>query len=385
MSTKQGNTNYVKNQGKQSFQQQEAKPILVKDFDIKKLKISEPDGEGEFNKAQFGAWVKYNDGQFLFQTPVFKITQYGVPGVLAEYKTTEKQRRALKFPLDDQPGCNELKQFFEKLEKKLRDEKESLLIDKKKNSIIEDVEDEDNKFKIKEIIKTPKKETKAQLKQREEEWLKKGKDFSKRTQKCQYWKAKLDDDFNTQVIKTPVWLRDPDWEEKHPGVPETIKDMVKVMPRDADHLTELMPYGSTVKLIIAVVKFVVDKTPLANGLNYGFNFKIKMIECTPRKQAASLSNALADYAFVDTNVEETQEGENVEGEVVETEGTEEGTEVVEGEEEGEEEAEEGEEEEGEESEEQEPEPPKKPVTTKVAAPTKPVAKPASKPASKPKK
>ncbi len=385
MSTKQGNTNYVKNQGK-PFQQQESKPILVKDFDIKKLKVLELKGDGEFNKNQFTAWVKYNNENLNVQTPVFQITQYGVPGFFAEYNTTEKQRLNMKFPLDDQPGCNELKQFFGKLEKKLKDEKLSLLGEQ----VIEDVEDEENQFKLKEITRTPKKETKAKLKEIEEKWKSQNKDFSKRTQKCQFWRAKLDVDFKTGAIKTPVWLRDPDWEEKHPGVPETMKDMTKVMPRNADHLTEIMPYGSTVKLIFSISNFFADKTALAaTGLNYGFNFKIKMIECTPRKQGPSLISSLADYAFVDTNVvedapenEDAPEGETVEGETVEGETEEAGDEEAGDEEEG------GDEESGEggdeESEEKPVEPIKKVVPTKVTSPTKPVVKPVTKPI-KPKK
>ena len=83
-------------------------------------------------------------------------------------------------------------------------------------------------------------------------------------------------DFKTGTITTPIWLRDPDWEEKNPGVPETFKDMTRVIPRDADHLTELMPWGSTIRVLIAVTNFYADKTPLNNSLSYGLKFKIKM-------------------------------------------------------------------------------------------------------------
>jgi hypothetical protein len=166
-------------------------------------------------------------------------------------------------------------------------------------------------------------------------------------------------DFKTNTITTPVWLRDPDWEEKHPGVPETFKDMTRVIPRDADHLTELMPWGSTVRLLITVSNFYADKTPLNNSLSYGFKFKIKMIECTPRKKNPSMVSLLPEYAFVD-NDGEVEVLEEVKVDVKEPEN----------EDEEEEEEEEGEEEE-EEEEEEEPEPPK-PVAKVVA---KPVAKP----------
>ena len=122
MSTKTANTNNVKFQGKQSYQAQaESKPILISTFDSKKLKVTEIDINNTRCKSQMIGWVKYNNETFNWQTPTFKISQYGVSD-LTEYVTTEKQRLTLKFPLDDQPGCQELKQFFGKIDKKMKDE-----------------------------------------------------------------------------------------------------------------------------------------------------------------------------------------------------------------------------------------------------------------------
>ena len=132
--SKPANTNNVKNQPKV-----EAKPVLIKDFNPKKLVVMPLDDKNEFNKQQMIGWVKYNNEQFNWQSPYFKLTQYGVPGILPEYNTTERQRQNLKFPLDDQPGCIELKQYFAKIDKKLKDEKETLL----SSEIIDLVEDED--------------------------------------------------------------------------------------------------------------------------------------------------------------------------------------------------------------------------------------------------
>ena len=112
-----------------------------------------------------------------------------------------------------------------------------------------------------------------------------------RRKESDFWIAKLTYDPVTGKILTPIWMRDPDWEKKHPGIVEKPR---RIMPKNVDHLAELMPLGSTIRLIIENNKYVVCEIPNLY-IKYMPDLKILMIECTPRKKTMSLS----DYSFSD--------------------------------------------------------------------------------------
>jgi len=168
----------------------------------------------------------------------------------------------VKFPLDDQIGCKKLKQFYSKLDKK----------------ILEMYTNKNIKFQYDPIIKDPKTNMHEKI--------------MKKKIQSQYWNAKIDYDSGTDKIITPVFLRDPDHKEKNPGIKEIPK---KIIPKNADHLAELIPWGSTVRLIIQCNKFVVYEVPNKKE-RHKLYFTIKMIECTPRKK-----NPLLNYSFCDSD------------------------------------------------------------------------------------
>lgn len=342
------------------------KVVTTQQFDLKKLNFEDLDPENEFCPTQMIGWVRYDGETLNYRTPEFEISQYGVSsdGAGTPWPKEEKDRMTIKFPVDPvQPACDEIKGVFTKIDKKMSSKKD--LFDPE---ILREMEEATGfPYTLRPLVRDPKKETPMQRKEAEKKWAAAKKDFSKRKEKCQFWKAKIDSDFKTKKIKTIVWLKDPNWVAKFEGDKEVPQ---KIIPNNIDHLYELVPYGSKVSVVVAFSKWYADKAEKDGKLVYGVGLKIKQMLVTPRKMADSSARDLPEFAFGDEEVveEETGEGETNEGTNEETK-------------EEEQEEEENNEEELEEEEEPEPEPePPKPVNTKKA-PTKvePVKTPAKTP------
>lgn len=381
MSTKQSNTGNASNTKQNTFKagqrpaQAQPRPIVCKNFNVNKLKITDFKSDGEYCKFQSMGFVKYDDKKCLIQTPWFNISQYGV-SKLGDYVTTEEQRMTLKLPLDEQEGCVELGGTFGKIDKQLEK-------DKKVNIPQEILDDEDpaditTQFQYKPIVRTPQKLTPAKLKALQKKWAEEGKDWSKRKEKCNFWKAKLDVDYTTKKILTPIYVKDAE-NEAAPGV--------KHMVADADELLEYMPYGSKVRMVIELSRFYAEKSSKGEGqsLKFGIAMKIKQIESFPKISGGGGSTTLQEYAFVDENEDENAEANNEEETTNETAkdttANEDGDDDNDAEDDDDEDSDDDDDDDdGEDEVETE-----KPVEPVKAAPTKPtpVVKPAAKPAAKP--
>lgn len=325
------NVNYKNTQAKGQQPPKQEKITTTKNFNVSKLKIVDIDPENEFCKAQMIGWVRYEEETLHIQTPEFKLTQYGA-STLSEFIKTEKDRQTIKLPLDDQPGCNELKEkMFNHIDNKMKKEKTTIF----PPEILEGMEEDGVVFTYTPIVRDPKKETAMEKKAVEKKWKELGKDITKRTQKCQFWKAKLNTKRdNADELDVVCWVKDPDWTPSFEGEVEKAR---KVCPKNVDELLEVMPWGSTVRFVVTFNKFYADKTPKDDKLKYGLGMKIKQIMTTPRKSADGPSKSLPEYAFVDADEEEEEKKEeNVEDDGEEEEGEDEEEDDGEDEEEGDE-------------------------------------------------
>ena len=280
---------------KQGAQKNEAQKVVsTQNLDINKLTFEDLDPENEFCPTQMIGWVRYEGDTLNLRTPEFEISQYGVSsdGADTPWPKKEEERMTLKFPLDAQPGCVELKSTFGKIDKKMGDK--ASLFDPEVLQMME--EGTGFPYTLRPLVRDPKKETPMQRKEAEKKWAAQKKDFSKRKDKCQFWKAKIDVDFKTKKIKTILWMKDPDWVPKFEGDKEVPQ---KIIPNNADHLFELVPYGSKVSVVVAFSKWYADKAEKEGKLVYGVGLKIKQMLVTPRKKSDMGSKAIPEFAFED--------------------------------------------------------------------------------------
>ena len=224
------------------------------------------------------SYPRYGGSNFVFQTPEFKITQYGIPP-LGKFAKDDSARTTLKLPLDDQPGCVQLSNMFQKLDTKMPQMKSEIF--KKVPKIAPTME-------YKPIIREPR--SNDDLIEEETTTPQK----SNKIDKCNFWKAKLDLDYNRgNIIRCPVFVKDPDNPTAKPE---------KVKVENATQLSDYLNLYSTVRMIVMVNKMWAEKSPKEQGMKrkYGLSFKIMSMEVTPRpKTGGSLHDAFESYAFVD--------------------------------------------------------------------------------------
>lgn len=260
-------------------------PFTVDKFNIKNFSLTDLQSN-ERSKAQLIAYPRYNEGMAVFQTPEFTISQYGIPPI-GDYAKTDSERTTLKLCLDpEQEECVQLQsQVFEPIDKHMKDVATQKELFKAPN-----LEKVRKSFMYKTIVREPQ-ESEAI------EEPKESPDKPKRP-KCNFWKAKLDTDFETGRIITSVFVRDP-------SNPEAKPTLQKV-----DSVTELekvMPWGSKVRFIVMMNKLWAEKNPKGDSKtrSYGLAFKILSIETTPREGGGSLREVVQQYAFRDNEEEET--------------------------------------------------------------------------------
>lgn len=261
-------------------------PFTVDKFNIEKFSLTELESNAR-SKAQLIAYPRYGEGMAVFQTPEFTISQYGIVPI-GDYAKEDKDRTTLKLPLDpEQEACMQLQtNIFEPLDNHMEDPATQKEIFKAPN-----LEKVRKTFKYKSIIREPQ-ETESIDDPKEQS------DKPKR-QKCKFWKAKLDTDFETGRLRTSVFVRDPENPDAKPELKkvETVTD-----------LERYMPWGSKVRFIVMMNKLWAEKNPKGTEKNrqYGISFKVLSIETTPRETGGgSLRDLVQQYAFRDEDNEET--------------------------------------------------------------------------------
>lgn len=332
-------------------------PMLLSSWNIKNFSFTELEVNNERSKTHMIAYPRLNESTFVFQTPEFTITQYGIPQK-GDFVQTDAQRTTLKFPFDPhQPGCVELEKMFTDIDNYVKANHQKIFtVDKVKNS----------KFAYTPIIREPIIDDTI-----EDPKNKKGNTKNQQPkEKFKFWKAKLDLSFEDGEIQTVIF-------KKNPNDPTVKPDKITSVKTVTD-LEQFLPWGSKVRMIVMMNKLWAEKTAKTKGAdrNFGLSFKILSIETTPREKNSTIRESIENYAFLDTDqVHETAETKNkessVQGQTVEEEEEDEEAEEDDDEEEAVDAEEADEEEAGEgddnDEEEKEPEPPKKKVVpTKVA-------------------
>ena len=263
------------------------KPFLCENFVSQKLTFTELDMDNERCKAQGIAYPNYGDGKFIFQTPEFKITQYGIPS-LGDYYKDDKDRCFFKFPLDpSQAGCVTLEKMFSEIDKYMIKNQPTILgkyakVFKYKPIVKEPAPDEDLS-EIVEETETDKKKSKA------------GKSSVEKKEKMRFWRAKMDLSYPDCEILTKVYVKG---------------ESTPVNVTTATEMNKYVPWGSSVRCIIMMNKLWAEKTKKnkeAKFREYGLVMKVMQMESTPRENAGNMRDAFSEYAFFDGT---TQEGES---------------------------------------------------------------------------
>ncbi len=204
--------------------------------------------------------ITYNGGPFVIRTPIFNL----IPHIAAvdwydeipDVKTVNFiDINNIKFPFDsDQPNCIKLQNIFSLIDGKLNEINDSLLVEECPIEIDEIIHYP--------IIKYSRRFTRKQHKIMEELEL-------TIPSNHKYWGAKLITNTTKNEIITPIYI--------------TINNnTTKVIPNNIGHLSELIPYGSSITLDI-----------LLDGINifpahyhehaYEIDIKILKIECILNK------------------------------------------------------------------------------------------------------
>jgi len=347
------------------------KTFLADDFNIKHFSLTEIDVTNERSKSQMIAYPRYDEATVRFQTPEFQVSQYGLAPI-GEYAKSDDdfQRKQLKLVLDPtQEGCVALNDMFTSIDKYMLDSQKKIFTGKLSKL----------KFSYKSVVREP--QVQDDLIDDEEDSKKTA--GKEKKEKYNFWKAKLDTDFDTGKILTTVFIRDPENPTAKP----------KRVPVDTPtQLEQFFRWGSKVRMIVMMNKMWADKQPKEAGSDrkFGLGFKVMSLEITPSERQGLFRTEVQNYAFIDKNegsgeAEEGEGGGDVEeqeagGEDQEQEQEQEAGAEAEGEEEEPEEEQEEEPEEEPEEEEEVPQPKAK-VAAKKSAPA-PVAKKAAPVATK---
>lgn len=268
------------------------KTFLAEDFHIKNFGVTEAE-VNERSKSQLLAYPRYNDATVRFQTSEFTISQYGLAPI-GEYAKSDDdyQRKQLKLVLDpNQQGCVELNNMFTSIDKYMVDNQKKIFSGKFSKL----------KYVYKSIVREP--QTHDELIDDEEDTKKTtDKEKKEKKEKYNFWKAKLDTDFDTGKILTSVFVRDPENLDAKPK---------RVPVETPTQLEQFFRWGCKVRMIVMMNKMWADKQPKEQGVDrkYGIGFKVMSLEITPSERQGSFRTEVQNYAFIDKNGE--GEGEEV--------------------------------------------------------------------------
>jgi len=250
------------------------KPFLISKFNAHHMTLTKLETNNKRNKNHLISWPRYANDSFVFQTPEFKLTQYGLMP-LGPYASTDAERVMMKLPLDPtQSGCVELETFFRSVDNKLINDNKKIfcmpqLINKK--------------FTYKPIIRHPQESqaTGPSL-------------ATEAKEKFKFWKAKLNIDWATGDIKTMVFIKDPDAAGLEP--------LEKIIINTVSDLDPYVRWGCSLRMIVMANKLWADRDVNNNNTReYALSFKILSMEITPRVISVyeAMYTMLVNYAFQD--------------------------------------------------------------------------------------
>ena len=288
----QKTNNVTKSQPVNKFQKagqpKKYNPVLPKDFDVKNFEIDKLEVHNERSKVHMIAYPRYKKNTFVFQTPEFVISQYGI-APLGPFAANDGQRTTLKLPLDPkQPECELLKTMFQKMDQHM--------INNQKD-IFQSVPTLIKTFQYKSIVREPGEAEDLGLIQ--EPSNKKTSKFPP-IEKCDFWKARLDLTYPEGLVQTSVFIKDAENPKNQP---------TKVDISSVTDLSSYLTWNSKVRMIVMVNKMWADKNPKDKVRKFGLAFKILSMEITPKEvSGGSIREAVMNYAFVNDCVEQETSG-----------------------------------------------------------------------------
>ncbi|CAH6421793.1 Hypothetical protein KVN_LOCUS480 [uncultured virus] len=280
------------------FSGNKSAPILCNDFDIKRFKFTELDTKNVRSKAQWISYPRYDypgrgETNFMFQTPEFNITQYGLPRKDPEgFYKEDNQRNFIKVPLDPtQEGCKTLEKMLLKIDEYVEKNKKTILGKSYHlftyQPIVREPSDPNDLEQIGDDDDATDKPTETKTEPSKE--------------KYKYCKMKLNISFETQEILTTVYVKGTDG------------NVNLVQVKSATDLDQYHNFLSKVRYIVTANKLWASKNKNESGIRkFGVALKILQMELVPsEKGSSSIREMFTKYAFQnnDEPVQETQGGE----------------------------------------------------------------------------
>ena len=137
------------------------------------------------------AYPRYESSTPVFQIEEFTLSQYGLPPVGDYIKDPDDdQRKQVRFPLDpNQKSCMVTEEKFSQIDNYMKDQTKFF------KGVLSKT-----KFEYSPIVREPIVNIDGVVDESKK----------KKIEKCKYWKAKLDVDFDSGKILTTVFVRDPE-------------------------------------------------------------------------------------------------------------------------------------------------------------------------------
>lgn len=268
------------------------KAILCKSFDVSKFHITEIDKDNTRTSSQYIAYPKYTykdkngdevESNLVVKTGPIKIVSGGIPKLTEKSKEWFKKpedRAVFKIPLDpEQPSAVDVQHMCEQLDEYIIKHKEEVLKGMKNPKDID----------YTSIVREPQ-ENEGDFSDDEKSSKSKSGKAKKTYPKYKYVKVKLDVDFNTKDILTPIYV-----------VNEETKEMERVNVKSVSDVEKYFTWNCTAQFVIMPNKMWVMKTKDKSGKrSFGIGLKCLQIAITEHgTKGESTRDEYQDYAFGD--------------------------------------------------------------------------------------
>lgn len=276
--------------------------ILYNKVDPKKVHFTEKDKKINV-KSQYIHYPRYGFGederQFIMETPWIMLEQYGFPK-LGDFYTEDNQRNFVKLPLNKEyKESAKLHSVLSELDEHIKDQIADIieLPSKKKMSKEKIKEKLDKKMLYNPLVKKPKKKNNLLGDDDDDD----DDDDKKKDQdeKVRYdsLKVKLDIDYNTQKVKTQVYIREN-------------KKRRKVNVEKISDLDNYFKFRCKMRCILQANKLYVLKNDNADGkIPWGMTFKLRQVEIVP-PEGISSREKFEEFAFLEDDLVEEEEKQN---------------------------------------------------------------------------
>lgn len=273
-------------------------PTKYSKFDPSNVKFSRVENN-EYAKTQKMSFPRYTCNKrgeisVVIQTPIIQLTQYGIPPLHEDYCKSDDDRQYIKIPFDPtQEEVMKLKEIFEEIDKIAGDRDQELILGSKYK-----------KYAYVPIVRKPQ--------EKDDDSDDEDASASAYTgPRYEYFKAKINMDFKTKLVKTKVFKKLSEEEAKEKGKKREIIDNIKTITDLVQHIT----FKSKVKMLVSINKVWAAKSADKSGKkSYGVGLKVLQIEVEGSDKAGGVMDNFKDDAFIEDSDDE--EESKIEKEVV---------------------------------------------------------------------